>query len=55
MIELIFMMLLVFNAIMLVISSVLCGIGFIGFVLIIANTKTSRLREIKKEKDDENE
>lgn len=41
MIELIFMNLLMFNAIMLVVGSVLSGIGFIGFVSIIANTKTS--------------
>lgn len=44
MIELIFLMLLMFNAIMLVISSVLYGIGFIGFISIIANTKTSETR-----------
>ncbi len=44
MLELIFLMLLMFNAIMLVISSVLYGSGFIGFVSIIANTKTSETR-----------
>lgn len=44
MIELIFFMLLIFNAIMLVISSVLYGIGFIGFVSIVTNTNTSETR-----------
>lgn len=44
MIELIFLMLVMFNAIMLVISSVLYGIGFIGFVSIITNTNTSGTR-----------
>ena len=44
MIESIFMMLLMFNAVMLVISSVLYGIGFIGFVSIVAKIKTSETR-----------
>lgn len=44
MLELIFLMLLMFNAIMLVISSVLYGIGFIGFVSIVAKIKNSETR-----------
>lgn len=44
MIEMIFFILLILNVTVLLIGSVLFSVGFVGFVLMIANTNTSEMR-----------